>query len=676
VATTGSAGDQLCINTIRALSIDMVQRANSGHPGLPLGAAPMAYLLWKNHLQHNPENPRWFDRDRFVMSPGHGSALLYSLLHLFGYELPMDELLRFRQWGSRTPGHPESGLTAGVEATTGPLGQGTANAVGMAMAERILAHRFNRPGHEVVNHRTYALVSDGDLMEGICYEAVSLAGHLRLGKLTFLYDSNGVTLDGPASMHWSENVAGRFEACGWQVLRVEDGDRDLDAIDGALEQARLETVRPTLIEVKTTIGYGSPKKAGSSESHGSPLGVDEVRATKQALGLDPELEFHVPAEVAAALGQRREAGCAREREWVRTHAAWAEVHPELAKQFEQSLSQDLPEGLEDCLPAFPPGEQVATRKASGKALNALARELPWLIGGDADLSCSTNTALTGEDAFDGTTGAGRNIHFGIREHAMAAIAAGFCYHGGVRPYVATFFVFSDYMRPALRLAALAHLPVIAVFTHDSVAVGEDGPTHQPVEHLMSLRAMPNLHVVRPADATEAGAAWLYALRRTRGPTALVLSRQGLPVLNESGPLERGAYILEEAGCGRPELILIATGSEVSLALAARTTLEADGVATRVVSMPCFEAFEEQSEEYRREVLPPAVRARVSVEAGATLGWERYIGDQGRSVGLDRFGASAPGDENLEQLGFHPEAVVRAAREVLSAAAAATRASER
>ena len=656
--------DQLYINTIRGLAIDMIQKANSGHPGLPLGAAPMAYVLWRNHLRHDPRRPEWSDRDRFVCSPGHGSALLYSLLHLFGYELSLDDLKQFRQWQALTPGHPEFGLTPGVEATTGPLGQGTANAVGMAMAERSLAYRFNRPGHEVVNHMTYALVSDGDLMEGICYEAAALAGHLKLGKLVFLYDSNDVTLDGPASLHWSENVPARFEACGWQVIRVADGNRDLKAIDEALNAAREESARPTLIEVKTTIGFGSPNKAGDSSSHGSPLGEDEVAATKRELGLDPALFFHLPDEALAL----REASVSQGAAWAsafdRRYEKWAAAHPELAAQWLATAEQRLPEKLP--LPSFTPGESLATRKASGAVLNAIAKEVPWLMGGDADLSCSTNTAIAGEASFDGVTGAGRNIHFGIREHAMAAIAAGMCYHWGVRPYVATFFVFSDYMRPALRMAALSRLPVIAVFTHDSIAVGEDGPTHQPVEHLMALRTMPNFHLVRPADAGETAAAWEYAMRRMDGPTALVLSRQGLPVLaSSSKDLSRGAYVLAEAD-GDPSLILIATGSEVSLALLAREALQAEGIPTRLVSMPCFEAFEAQPEEYRRAVLPPEVPARVSVEAGSTFGWERYVGDRGRSVGIDRFGASAPGGENLERLGFTVAAVVSAAKESLAA----------
>lgn len=667
MAKTGSAIDHLCVNTIRTLSIDMVQKANSGHPGLPMGAAAMAHVLFSRHLRHNPGDPGWLNRDRFVLSAGHGSALLYSLLHLFGYDLSVDDLKQFRQWGSRTPGHPEIGVAPGVEATTGPLGQGAANAVGMAMAERQLAGRFNRDGHEIFDHFTYALVSDGDLMEGLASEAVALAGHLGLGRLVYLYDSNDISLDGPLSLCWSEDVAGRFAACGWQVLRVEDGDQDLDAIDAALTAARAETGRPTFIEVRTTIGYGSPGKAGSSSAHGSPLGEDELARTKQALGFDPQQSFQVPAEAAAGFGEVSGRGVLQQANWQGGFESWRQAHAELAADLDAALDGGMPVDLEQVEPGFEAGASLATRKASGAALNALAARIPWLIGGDADLSCSTNTNLRESESFDGKTGRGRNIHFGVREHAMAAIANGMCYHGGVRPFVATFFVFSDYMRPALRMAALNHLPVIAVFTHDSIAVGEDGPTHQPVEHLMSLRVMPNLHVIRPGDAHETFQAWCYALRRSTGPTALVLSRQGLPTQEGSagaGLVAKGAYVLAEASGAAPRALLLATGSEVALAMAAREVLEQDGVPTRVVSIPCFEAFLDQPAAYREEVLPASVGVRVAVEAGATLGWERFVGERGRIIGLDRYGASAPGSINLERLGFSVERVVGEVRELL------------
>ncbi len=666
MAATGSDLDRLAVNTIRTLSIDMVQKADSGHPGLPLGAAPMAYVLWSRHLKHDPSDPRWPDRDRFVLSAGHGSALLYSLLHLFGYDLTMDDVKSFRQWGSRTPGHPEAFLTPGVEATTGPLGQGTANAVGMALAERALAHRFNRAGDPIVDHHTYAIVSDGDLMEGISSEAASIAGHLRLGKLVYLYDSNDVSLDGPLSMAFSEDVAKRYEACGWHVLKVEDGDHDLDAIDRALQDAKAETARPSLIIVTTTIGFGSPNKAGTSEAHGSPLGVEEVAKTKAALGWSTTESFFVPDAARPAFAAAAERGRAAKEEWTARFDAFASADPDLAAEWRRGIANELPSGFADGLTEFPAGEKVATRKAAGVALNDLAKRVPAILGGDADLSGSTNTSIKGAASFDGATGAGRNIHFGVREHAMGAITNGMAFHAGLRPYTATFFVFSDYMRPAIRLAALNHLPVVFVFTHDSVALGEDGPTHQPVEHLMSLRVMPNLDVVRPADANEAAQAWRYALERTEGPTALVLSRQGLETLDRTvvapaSELSRGGYVLAEAVGGAPAAVVIGTGSEVGVALAAKARLEADGVPTRVVSMPCCEAFDRQDETYRRSVLPSDVPTRVAVEAGATRGWERYVGDRGAVVGLDRFGASAPGGENLTRLGVTADAVVDAVK---------------
>jgi transketolase len=663
--------EELSINTIRILAIDAVQKANSGHPGLPLGAAPMAYVLWQYHLRHNPRDPHWPDRDRFVLSAGHGSMLLYALLHLTGYDLSMDDILAFRQWGSRTPGHPEFRLTPGVEATTGPLGQGGANAVGMAIAERLLAQRFNRPQHTIVDHRTYALVSDGDLMEGVNAEAASLAGHLRLGKLIFLYDSNHISLDGPTTLAFStEDVGARYAAYGWHVQHVADGNTDTDAIDTAISAAEAETGRPSLIVVQTTIGYGSPHKQGKSEAHGSPLGVEEVRLTKQALGWDPDKSFFVPEVASQHLRSALERGQAQQAEWQKRFEAYARAYPELAAEWRATVRGELPLDWDAELPAFGPGDAQATRQAGGKVLNAIAKRVPFLVGGDADLSVSTSTALKDGGSFDGQTGAGRNFHFGVREHAMGAIANGMAYHGALRPFVATFFVFSDYMRPAVRLAALNELPVIFVWTHDSIALGEDGPTHQPVEQLMSLRLMPHIAVVRPADPNETREAWRWAMKHTTGPVALVLSRQKLPVLDgvaEHG-LSRGAYVLAEAEGGAPQAIIIGTGAEVHVALAARAQLAREGIRARVVSMPCWESFSAQSPDYREAVLPAAVKARVSVEAGVTLGWERWIGEHGTAIGIDRFGASAPGEVNMEKLGFTAEDVARAVRKALQSAA--------
>jgi transketolase len=662
---TDRAIADLSINTLRTLAMDAVQKANSGHPGLPMGAAPMAYVLWARHLRHDPHDPSWLDRDRFVLSAGHGSMLVYSLLHLFGYPMSIEDLAAFRQWESKTPGHPECFMTPGVEATTGPLGQGSANAVGMAIAERFLAHRFNRPGHTVVDHSTWALVSDGDLMEGVAAEAGSLAGHLRLGKLCYLYDANDVTLDGPASLSFSEDVCARYAAYGWHVQRVEDGDRDLDGIDRAIRAARAESGRPSLIYLHTTIGFGSPKKAGSSEAHGAPLGVDEVAATKRALGWDPAHHFHVPDQVRAHIGAAVERARRERGSWDQAMAAYRAEHPDPARELERWMAGELPEGWDRDLPRFAAGESVATRTAGGKAQAAIAKQVANLIGGDADLGSSTKTIIAGAGSFDGQTGAGRNIHFGVREHAMGSICNGLDYHGGVRPFAATFFCFSDYMRPAVRLAALNKQPVIYLWTHDSIGLGEDGPTHQPVEHLMALRAMPHLWVVRPADANETVAAWRLAVARREGPTALVLTRQNLPVLDpaRAPQLERGAYVL--AGDERPDVILIATGSEVSVALAARAELAAGGVACRVVSMPCWEAFVAQPAGYRDQVLPPDVRARVSVEAGVTFGWREWIGVEGEAVGVDRFGASAPAEVLMEKYGITPGNVVAAARRTLA-----------
>jgi transketolase len=657
---------RLAINTLRTLSIDAVQKANSGHPGLPLGAAPMAYALWQRHLVVDPTAPSWPDRDRFVLSAGHGSMLLYALLHTAGYDLSLDELKNFRQWGSLTPGHPEWHLTPGVESTTGPLGQGHANAVGMAIAERFLANLFNRPGHTVVDHYTYAIVSDGDVVEGVAQEAASLAGHLGLGKLICLYDDNQITLDGPASLAMSEDVAARYAAMGWQVLRVEDGDRDVEAISRAIEEAKADGARPSMICVRTTIGFGSPKKAGTSGAHGSPLGKDEVAATKKQLGWDSEAHFLVPDAVKEHYGAIKTRGAAAHAAWRARFEAWRAAHPELGTLWDAAQKGALPAGWDAALPSWKDGESLATRTASGKVMVALAAKVPWLFGGDADLGGSTKTIVPGGD-FD-RSGVGRNLRFGVREHAMGAICNGMAYHGGVRPFAATFFVFSDYMRPAVRLAALNHLPVTYVWTHDSVGLGEDGPTHQPVEHLMSLRAMPGLWVVRPADANETAAAWKLAMERTDGPVALVLSRQDLPVVSAAGaPVERGAYVVKEADGGVASVVVVATGSEVSLAIEAQKQLAAMGIAARVVSMPCWELFAQQDAAYRDSVLPPDVKARVAVEAGVTFGWGDIVGSHGKVVGLDRFGASAPGEVLYEKLGITVEAVVAAARAALASA---------
>ncbi len=647
----------LSINTIRTLSIDAVQKANSGHPGLPLGAAPMAYVLWQRHLKHDPRAPQWFDRDRFVLSAGHGSALLYSLLHLTGYDLPMSELQQFRQWGSKTPGHPEWHHTAGVEATTGPLGQGAANAVGMAIAERYLGHLFNQPGHDIIDHHTYALVSDGDVMEGVVLEAASLAGHLGLGKLTFLYDANHITLDGPLSLVMSEDVGARFAACGWHVQHVPEGNTDLDGIDAAIAAAKAETQKPSLIVINTTIGFGSPKKAGTSSAHGSPLGADEVAATKKALGWDPAKQFFVPDEARAHLGEAVAKGETAHAAWRTRFAAYEKAHPTLAAQLKAAIAGELPDGWDAELPTF--DKPIATRSAAGKVLGALAAKIPWLVGGDADLGGSTKTIVPGGN-FDREHD-NRNLRFGIREHAMGSIGNGMLYHGGCRPYVSTFFVFSDYMRPPVRISALNKQGAIFVWTHDSIGLGEDGPTHQPVEHLMSLRAMPNLAVFRPADANEAITGWRVALRRDNAPTALVLSRQDLPILTPTDDsAARGAYTLADG----TDVIIIATGSEVATAMAARDELANAKISARVVSMPSWELFREQPESYRDQVLPRAQHRRISIEAGVTLGWREHVGDRGIAIGVDRFGASAPGGVVLEKLGITPAAVVAAAKSLM------------
>ncbi len=648
-----------CVNTIRTLSIDAVEAAKSGHPGAPMGLAPAAFVLWTQVMKHHPADPGWEDRDRFVLSAGHASALLYSLLYLCGYDLSLEEIRRFRQWGSKTPGHPEHGHTPGVETTTGPLGQGFANAVGMAVAERHLAARFNRGARRIVDHFTYVFCGDGDMMEGITSEAASLAGHLGLGKLICLYDDNRVTIDGDTGLAFTENVAGRFRAYHWQVLRVKDGN-DLDALSRAFAEARAETDRPTLIVCRTQIAYGSPNKQGSHEAHGAPLGTEEVRLTKERLGCPPDKAFWVDPQVLQHFRRCVDKGAKAKAAWRKKFDSWAGKHPDLVRQWEEALSGDLPPGWDDALPDFADGKPTATRSAFGAALNAVAGRLPALMGGSADLTPSNNTAVKGARDFQKDDPGGRYLRFGVREHAMGAILSGLALHKGVRPYGGTFLVFADYMRPAIRLAALMRLPVIYIFTHDSIAVGEDGPTHQPVEQLASLRAIPGLTVIRPADATETAAAWRVALETKGGPVALLLSRQNLPVLDRlrlppADMLARGAYVLADTE-GPPQAVLLASGSEVHLALAARELLARQAVGVRVVSMPSWELFEAAPAEYREAVLAPEVAARVAVEAGVSMGWERYVGAGGVVIGMSGFGASAPGAEVMHHFGFTAENV--------------------
>jgi transketolase len=676
---------QQSIDTLRFLSVDMVQKADSGHPGLPLDAAPMAYVLWTRYLKHHPANPLWADRDRFVLSAGHGSALLYSLLHLSGYKVSLADIQAFRQWGSRTPGHPERGHTDGVEVTTGPLGQGLANAVGMAIAEAQLAGVYNRPGHAVIDHRTWAIVSDGDLMEGVASEAASLAGHLRLGKLTCLYDDNNVTLAAGADITFTEDRARRFEAYGWQAIRVEDGN-DIDAIDRALAAAVAETGRPTLILVRTHLGYGSPKQ-DSFKAHGSPLGEEDVKKTKEKLGWPTQPPFLVPAEVAAHFGEARTRGAQREAEWNERLRAYAQAFAPAARELEQRLRGELPPGWDAELPVFPPDEKgLSTRVAGRRILAAIAPRLPALVGGSADLDPSTYTTLVGQGNFaaepaagaapiegadTGPTGrAGRNLHFGVREHGMGAIVNGLAAHGGFIPYGSTFLIFSDYMRPAIRLAALQKLHALHVFTHDSIALGEDGPTHQPIEQLASLRAIPGLTLIRPADANETAAAWRVAIETRDRPVLLVLTRQDVPTLARAKEadarlLAKGAYVLVEAGNADPQLILIASGSEVQLIVQAAQRLAAEGTRVRCVSMPSWDLFEQQPPAWRESVLPARVTARLAVEAGATLGWERYVGPGGAVLGIDHFGASAPAKTLLAEFGFTAERVADRARRLLA-----------
>lgn len=652
--------DQLCINTIRFLAVDAVEKAKCGHPGLPLGAASMAYVLWDRFLKHNPRNPDWFDRDRFILSAGHGSALLYALLHLCGYDLSVEELKKFRQWNSKTPGHPEYGHTPGVEVTTGPLGQGFAMGVGMAVAESFLAATYNAKGAPpVIDHYTYAIVSDGDLMEGVSSEAASLAGHLKLGKLIYLYDDNHISIDGNTDLAFSESVLARFGAYGWHVESVADGN-DLDAIEAAIKQAQQEGTRPSIISVRTHIGFGSPKQ-DSERAHGEPLGPDAALATRKKLEWPEEPTFYVPEEVKQHFAQAVAHGARVEKQWEEHVAAYEKVNEERGEEFRAAIEGRLPKTWEGTLPVFAEADgPMATRKASGIVLNALAPHLPTLIGGSADLSGSNNTFLKGLEPFSAEHRDGRNFHFGVREHAMGAIVNGMSIHGGVIPYGGTFLIFSDYMRAAIRLAALQNADSIFVFTHDSIGLGEDGPTHQPVEHLVSLRAIPGLTVIRPADANETAAAWRVAIAR-KGPVALILTRQGLPVLEgaDVDAVAKGAYVVSEPKSARPAVVIVASGSEVSLALESQAALAAKGIESRVVSMPSWELFDEQSESYRREVLPVDV-PKLAVEAGSPRGWRDYVGDKGAIIGLSRFGASAPGKVVMQELGFNVGRVVEEA----------------
>ena len=660
---------RLCVNAVRVLSMDAVQKANSGHPGAPMGLAPVGYSLFTGHLKHSPANPAWWDRDRFILSAGHASMLLYSLLHLTGYELSLEELKNFRQWGSRTAGHPEVGHTPGVETTTGPLGQGVANSVGMAMAERSLAARFNRPGHTVVDHRTWVICSDGDLMEGISHEAAELAGHLGLAKLVWLFDDNHITIEGSTDLARSTDQRRRFEAYGWHVLEVRDGT-DLEALDGAMHHAAASADRPTLIRVRTVIGEGSPNKAGSEKSHGSPLGEAEVLASKEQLKYPSMEPFWVAPEAREEWGRARERGSRKEADWNARFDVYRAAHPELAAEFQRVMSGRLPDGWAESLPDLSaPRKAEATRVSSGRVLQAAAAAIPELLGGSADLAGSNNSNIEGEASFLKESPLGRNLHFGVREHAMGAILSGMTLHGGIRPYGATFLIFSEYMRPAIRMAALMEQPSIYIFTHDSIGLGEDGPTHQPVEQLAALRAVPNLMDLRPGDAAETVEAWRQALGREDGPAFLALTRQALPALDRGSPgapgLSRGGYILREATGGPPSVILIASGSELELALAARELLEGEGTPTRVVSLPSWFLFGRQPREYRDEVLPPAVTARVAVEAASSFGWERWTGCAGRTVCLNHYGASAPAERLFEEFGFTPERVAAEARELLS-----------
>ena len=661
--------DDLSVTSIRTLSIDMIEKANSGHPGMPMGAAPMTYTLWTRFMNQNPKNPEWFNRDRFVLSAGHGSALLYSMLHLSGYKLTMDDLKQFRQWGSKTPGHPEYGHTDGIEATTGPLGQGIAMAVGMAMAERHTASVYNKENYELVNHFTYSICGDGDLMEGVSAEAASLAGHLKLGRLVVLYDSNDISLDGDLNKSFSESVKDRFTSYGWQYVRVEDGN-NLEEIARALEEARNDLDRPTMIEVRTVIGYGSPNRAGTSGVHGSPLGADELKLTKEAYKWTFEEDFHVPNEVYENFQNLIvENGVKKEKEWNDLFAQYKNEYPELANQLEKVLKNELPEGWDKDIPVYSEGKSLASRASSGEALNGIAKNLPIFIGGSADLAGSNKTMIKGTGDFAPGNYENRNIWFGVREFAMGAAMNGIALHGGVKIFGGTFFVFSDYLRPAIRLAAIMGLPVTYVFTHDSIAVGEDGPTHEPVEQLAALRAMPGLSIIRPADGNETAAAWKLAVESTNKPTALVLTRQDLPTLKDTDKnayegVSKGAYVVSPSERETPDALLLATGSEVSLAVEAQKALAGEGIHVAVVSMPSWDRFEQQSQEYKNSVLPKNVKKRLGIEVGSSMGWHKYTGDEGDVLAIDTFGASAPGEKIMEEYGFSLSNVVARVKALL------------
>ncbi|MBD1380421.1 transketolase [Metabacillus arenae] len=661
--------EQLAVSTIRTLSIDAIEKANSGHPGMPMGAAPMVYTLWTKFMEQNPENPNWFNRDRFVLSAGHGSMLLYSLLHLSGYDVTMDDIQSFRQWESKTPGHPEYGHTPGVDATTGPLGQGIAKAVGMAMAERHLAAKYNRPSYHIIDHYTYVICGDGDLMEGVSAEASSLAAHLGLDRLIVIYDSNDISLDGDLHRSFSENVEERYKAYGWQVIRVEDGN-NVEEITKAIEEAKADENRPTLIEVKTTIGFGSPNKSGKSDSHGSPLGKDEATLTKQAYAWNSAQDFYVPEEVYDHFHTVvKETGKKKETEWNILYKQYEERYPELANELKMAIEGRLPEAWDSNLPKYEAGKAIATRSSSGDAINAISEILPFLFGGSADLAGSNKTYMKKEKDFTRKDYSGKNIWYGVREFAMGAAMNGIALHGGLKTYGGTFFVFSDYLRPAIRLAALMKLPVTYVFTHDSIAVGEDGPTHEPIEQLAALRAMPGLSVIRPADGNESSAAWKIALESTDKPTALVLSRQDLPTLegakdDTDEKVSKGAYVISPNKKETADALLLATGSEVNLAVKAQEALEQDGIDVSVISMPALDRFEVQSAEYKESVLPKNVTKRLAIEMGASLGWYRYVGTEGEVLGIDKFGASAPGKEIIENYGFTVDNIVAKVKELL------------
>lgn len=661
--------DQLSVNAIRTLSIDAIEKANSGHPGMPMGAAPMAYTLWTKYMNHNPQNPKWFNRDRFVLSAGHGSMLLYSLLHLSKYDVSLQDLKEFRQWGSKTPGHPEYGHTPGVEATTGPLGQGISMAVGMAMAERHLAAKYNRENYDVVNHYTYSICGDGDLMEGVSAEASSLAGHLQLGRLIVLYDSNDISLDGDLSQSFSESVEERYKAYGWQYIKVNDGN-DIEELSKAIEEAKADLSKPTLIEVKTVIGYGSPNRAGSSDAHGMPLGADELALTKEAYKWTFEEDFYVPEEVYAHFEKACvTAGTAKENEWNTLFASYQEQYPELAKELQDAINEVLPEGWDKDIPVYEEGTSLASRASSGEVLNAIAKNLPSFFGGSADLAGSNKTMIKGTEDFLPGQYEGRNIWFGVREFAMGAALNGMALHGGLKVYGGTFFVFSDYLRPAIRLSALMQVPVTYVFTHDSIAVGEDGPTHEPIEQLPSLRAMHGLSVLRPADANETAAAWKLAMESTDTPNVLVLTRQNLPTLPQSAQaayegVSKGAYVVSPAGKEEADAILLATGSEVSLAISAQKALASEGIDVSVVSMPSWDRFEKQSQEYKDTVLPPTITKRLAIEMAASFGWHKYVGFDGDVLGIDRWGASAPGERVMAEYGFTTDNVVSRVKSLL------------